>query len=42
LVLLAKATSSHVSVLSLQKAIAFSVSTTVVLEAISKFGLHTK
>jgi hypothetical protein len=35
LVLLAKATSSHVSVLSLQKAIAFSVSTTVVLEAIS-------
>src|SRR5690606_6031006 len=31
LVLLAKATSSHVSVLSLQKAIAFSVSTTVVL-----------
>jgi hypothetical protein len=32
LVLLAKATSSHVSVLSLQKAIAFSVSTTVVLE----------
>src|SRR5690606_33169500 len=31
LVLLAKATSSHVSVLSLQKAIAFSVSTTVVV-----------
>src|SRR5690606_9431916 len=31
LVLLAKATSSHVSVLSLQKAIAFSISTTVVL-----------
>src|SRR5690606_10136139 len=32
LVLLAKATSSHVSVLSLQKAIAFSVSTTVVVD----------
>src|SRR5690606_13966999 len=36
LVLLAKATSSHVSVLSLQKAIAFSISTTVVLEAVVK------
>jgi len=35
LVLLAKATSSHVSVLSLQKAIAFSISTTVVLGNIS-------
>src|SRR5690606_24014973 len=34
LVLLAKATSSHVSVLSLQKAIAFSVSTTVVLASL--------
>src|SRR5690606_2306629 len=40
LVLLAKATSSHVSVLSLQKAIAFSISTTVVL-AQGKFANAT-
>src|SRR5690606_40609024 len=40
LVLLAKATSSHVSVLSLQKAIAFSVSTTVVLNKGKKAAIH--
>src|SRR5690606_1638021 len=39
LVLLAKATSSHVSVLSLQKAIAFSISTTVVLSLVPASAL---
>src|SRR5690606_9533441 len=47
LVLLAKATSSHVSVLSLQKAIAFSISTTVVLHwskcaVLSRNPVHQK